>query len=369
MSRSDDVRYMTRALALAARAAGETNPNPMVGCVVVKGGRIVGEGFHRRAGGPHAEVVALRAAGAKARGATLYVTLEPCSIVARTPACARTVRDAGVRRVVAAMRDPNPKVDGRGLAQLRRAGVQVDVGVLEDEARRLNKRFVTFMETGRPYLLLKAAMTLDGRIATARGESKWITSPEQRRHARALRRLYDGVLVGIGTVLADDPLLLPEPAVSRPFYRLVLDSDLRLPVRSRLARTARSAPVLVLSASRDARHRRRLEDLGVRVLVGPRAGGRVSLRWVLRALAREGLSSVMVEGGSEVLGGFLRGRWLDEVALYRAPVLLGGRGGRPAFGGEDPARLHEALRLVGAESSLPEIWRPAPRVVRPGRLR
>jgi diaminohydroxyphosphoribosylaminopyrimidine deaminase / 5-amino-6-(5-phosphoribosylamino)uracil reductase len=358
-----DARFMARALELAARAAGETNPNPMVGCVVVKAGRVVGEGFHRRAGGPHAEVFALREAGYRARGATLYVTLEPCSVAARTPACAPVVRDAGVRRVVAAMVDPNPKVDGQGLAQLRRAGVRVDVGVLGDEARRLNERFVTFMEKGRPYLLLKAALTLDGRIATARGESKWITSPEQRRHARAIRRRQDGVMVGIGTVLADDPLLLPEPAVARPFFRVVLDSDLRLPARSRLARTSLEAPVLVLTASADARRRGRLEDMGVRVFVGPRGGGGVSIRWALRALAREGLSSLMVEGGSEVLGEFLRLRLLDKVALYRAPLLLGGRGGRSAFGGPDPARLSQALRLVRAPDDTPglcEYWYPEP---------
>src|SRR6185503_8066045 len=211
---------MARALDLAARGEGETNPNPMVGCVVVRGGRVVGEGYHRRAGGPHAEVHALRQAGARARGATLYVNLEPCSLQGRTPPCAPDVAAAGIRRVVAAMRDPNPRVDGRGLALLRSRGVAVTVGILETRARALNERFVAAVRrTDRPFVLLKAALTLDGRIATAGGESKWITSPAQRRAARRLRRLHDAVAVGIETVLRDDPLLLPSPRVRRPFHR------------------------------------------------------------------------------------------------------------------------------------------------------
>ena len=354
---------MRRALELAARAAGETNPNPMVGCVIVKGGRVVGEGFHRRAGGPHAEAYALRQAGAAARGATAYVSLEPCSLQGRTPPCAPALAAAGIRRVVAALRDPNPKVDGRGFGVLRRAGLRVESGLLAGEAERLNERFVTFMRLGRPFVLLKAAMTLDGRIATARGESKWITSEEQRRHARGLRRLFDAVLVGIGTALADDPLLLPEPRVRRPFHRVVLDSDLRLPPRSRLARSASESPVLVLCSTDDARRRRALEACGVRVLRGPRRGGGVSLSWVLRTLGAEGLTSLMVEGGSEVLGEFLRARLVDKVALYRAGLLLGGRGSRPAFGGPDPARLADALSLVRADQAADapcEYWYPAP---------
>jgi diaminohydroxyphosphoribosylaminopyrimidine deaminase/5-amino-6-(5-phosphoribosylamino)uracil reductase len=360
---SEAERFMGRALELAQRAAGETNPNPVVGCVVVKGGRVVGEGYHRRAGGPHAEVLALRQAGDKARGATLYVTLEPCSVLGRTGPCAPLLRDAGVRRVVAAVRDTNPGVNGRGLALLRRAGVEVVTGVLEEEARHMNERFLLGMPRARPFVVLKAAMTLDGRIATARGESKWITSDDQRREARRLRRLQDAVLVGIGTVLADDPMLLPEPVVSRPFYRVVLDSGLRLPVRSRLVRSVEQAPVVVLCTQDDARRRRRLEAAGVRVFCGPSRGGRVSLAWALRTLRAEGMLGVMVEGGSEVLGSFLRERLVDKVVIFRAPLLLGGRSSRPAFGGPDPLRLSDALRLQhapGEDSSLCEMWVPRP---------
>jgi diaminohydroxyphosphoribosylaminopyrimidine deaminase/5-amino-6-(5-phosphoribosylamino)uracil reductase len=355
----DDIRWMRRALELAARGIGETNPNPVVGCVLAREGRVVGEGYHRRAGGPHAEVVALRRAGEAARGSTAYVSLEPCSHEGRTAACAPLLVAGGVRRVVTAFRDPNPKVSGRGLAVLRRAGIAVTVGVLEGEARRLNERFVRAARMWRPYVLLKAAITLDGRIATARGESKWITSPAQRREARRLRRLYDGVLVGIGTVLADDPLLLPQPRVRRPYHRIVLDSSLRLPLSSRLVASAPLSPVWVVAGKDRSRKQARLEARGVKVLNVPTARGRVALPSALRTLRETGLWSLMVEGGSEVLGSFLRDELFDEVALFRAPVLLGGRRSLPAFGGPDPLRIGDAVRLrPGPASATHELWYP-----------
>lgn len=348
---------MRRALALAERGFGETNPNPMVGCVIVRRGLVVGEGWHERAGGPHAERLALDRAGSRARGATLYVNLEPCAhLEKRTPPCAPAVAAAGLRRVVVAMRDPNPAVKGRGLRVLRRAGIAVTNGLLGDEARRLNRRFAIAQEKGRPFILLKAALTLDGRIATALGESKWITTPAQRRDARALRRHHDGVLVGIGTVLADDPMLLPLPRTKRPFFRVVLDSRLRLPLGSRLVRTAQGSHVIVLCGQGHAKRRRALEERGVTVLVEPRSAGRVGTRWAMRALWNVGVRSLMVEGGSEVLGSFLAARLVDEVALFRAPILLGGRDSRPAFGGPGPRHLRDALRLVGPALVAPELW-------------
>lgn len=350
---------MRRALQLAERGSGETNPNPMVGCVIVRKGRVVGEGWHERAGGPHAERVALDRAGSRARGATLYVNLEPCAHLAkRTPPCAPALAAAGLRRVVVAMRDPNPAVKGRGLRVLRRAGIEVTNGVLGEEARSLNRRFAVAQEKGRPFVLLKAALTLDGRIATASGESKWITTPAQRRDARALRRHHDGVVVGIGTVLADDPLLLPMPRTKRPFFRVVLDSRLRLPLASRLVRNAHESPVIVLCGRSGARRRRALEALGVTVLVDPRSAGRVKTRWAMRTLWNRGIQSLMVEGGSEVLGSFLAARLVDEVALFRAPILLGGRDSRPAFGGPGPRHLRDALRLMGPALPAHEVWSP-----------
>ncbi len=364
---------MRRALELAARGLGETNPNPVVGCVVARGDRVVGEGYHRRAGGDHAEVAALRRAGRRARGATLYVTLEPCAHHGRTPPCAPLVASAGLARVVVALRDPDPRVSGRGLRLLRRSGVAVALGVGAAEAEWLNRRFLKAARARRPFVLLKAALTLDGRIATAAGRSRWITSPAARREARRLRRLHDAVLVGIGTVLADDPLLLPEPRTRRTFTRVVLDTRLRLPPKSRLARSATArAPVVALTkAPAPAARRRALEALGVEVVELP-AKRRVPPARALAALFARGVTSVMVEGGAEVLGSFLAARLVDEVALFRAPLLLGGRGSLGAFGGRDPLEIGEALDLEPVpevapripsrgERFLVEYWRPAQR--------
>ena len=359
---------MRRALVLAARGLGETSPNPVVGCVVARDGRVVGEGFHARAGLPHAEAVALAAAGPRARGATLFVTLEPCAHHGRTPPCAPLVRDSGIARVVAALRDPHPLVAGRGLALLRRGGVAVETGLLAAEAARLDERFLAWAGRGRPFVLLKAAATLDGRIATAGGRSRWITSPAQRRQARWLRRLHDAVLVGIGTALADDPLLLPSPRTRRPFLRVVLDSRLRLPPRSRLARTVTPrSPVLVLCSAPTRARRRALEHAGVEVAVVREENGHVSAPAALDALAARGVTSLMVEGGGEVLGSFLAARLVDQVALFRAPLLLGGRDSRPAFGGPDPIEVGDALRVEPVPPRPPfpwpwapqfELWRP-----------
>jgi diaminohydroxyphosphoribosylaminopyrimidine deaminase/5-amino-6-(5-phosphoribosylamino)uracil reductase len=365
-----DEALMRRALELAARGLGEASPNPVVGCVVARAGHVVGEGLHARAGGPHAEAVALRQAGPRARGATLYVTLEPCAHQGRTPPCAPLVRDAGVARVVAALRDPNPLVAGRGLSLLRRSGIEVETGLFAAEAARLNERFLAWARRGRPFVLLKAALTLDGRIATATGRSRWITSPSQRRQARWLRRLHDAVLVGVGTALADDPLLLPSPRTRRPFTRVVLDSRLRLPLTGRLARTATArAPVLVLSWAPDPARRRAREAVGVQVAEVRGDKERVSLPGALEALSARGVSSLMVEGGGEVLGSFLAQRLADQVALFRAPVLLGGRDSRPAFGGPDPLDIGEALRVepVPAEPAFPWPWPPQFELWRPRR--
>jgi diaminohydroxyphosphoribosylaminopyrimidine deaminase / 5-amino-6-(5-phosphoribosylamino)uracil reductase len=362
MSDEDD-GWMRQALDLAVRGSGETNPNPLVGCVLVKAGRVVGEGYHARLGGPHAEVVALERAGSRARGATLYVNLEPCAHQGRTPPCAARLVTAGLARVVAAVKDPNPLVAGRGFRLLRESGIRLETGVLRAEARALNEAFFVAAASPRPFVLLKAALTLDGRIATRTGDSKWITSPAQRREARKLRRLHDAVAVGIGTVLADDPLLLPVPRVHRAFHRIVFDSRLRLPLGSWLVRSTDQGPVWVLCREAEPRKRRRLEKRGVRVLVCPARQGRVSLAPALKALRRRGIWTLMVEGGSELLGAFLAEGLLDRVALFRAPILLGGRESQPAFGGRGPASLAGALRLRrlrpdALSPTLGELWRP-----------
>jgi diaminohydroxyphosphoribosylaminopyrimidine deaminase/5-amino-6-(5-phosphoribosylamino)uracil reductase len=269
---------------------------------------------------------------------------------------------------VVAIKDPNPLVDGGGLRVLRRAGIEVTLGVAEMEARALNLRFLVAAAARRPYVLLKAAVTLDGRIATSRRASRWITSPVQRTAARALRRLHDGVAVGIGTVLADDPMLLPAPTVGRLFVRVVFDSGLRLPLDSRLVRSARRHPLWVVTRAGESRQKAALEARGVIVVPVPGKGTQVSLPAALRVLRRRGIWSLMVEGGSELLGTFLAARTFDELALFRAPLLLGGRGSLPAFGGPDPRSIAAALRMKRVErpivprqaagEGLFEMWQP-----------
>ncbi|MEO8500405.1 MAG: bifunctional diaminohydroxyphosphoribosylaminopyrimidine deaminase/5-amino-6-(5-phosphoribosylamino)uracil reductase RibD [Vicinamibacteria bacterium] len=340
-----DERFMQRAIEIAERHVGETNPNPPVGCVLVRNGRVVGEGAHARAGGPHAEAVALQMAGSRAREATAYVTLEPCAPnpEKRTPPCAPRLIAAGVRRVVFGARDLNPKVRGAGVRLLRAAGVDVVEGPCAGEAARLTRPFNAAMRQGRPFITLKAGMTLDGCTATAKGESKWITSKAQRAAARRLRRLFDGVLVGVETAIQDDPMLLPEPRTRRPYTRVVFDSHLRLPVSSRLAGTARLHPLILVCMEAAEARCAKFEALGAVVIRVDGAGGRVSLRAALQALFARGLLSLLVEGGSEVMGSFVREGVFDELVLFRAPLVLGGRGSRPVVGGTNPKTLAEAV--------------------------
>ncbi|MBX7185493.1 MAG: bifunctional diaminohydroxyphosphoribosylaminopyrimidine deaminase/5-amino-6-(5-phosphoribosylamino)uracil reductase RibD [Vicinamibacteria bacterium] len=350
---ADDERFMRRALALAERGIGETNPNPPVGCVLVREGRVVGEGFHERAGSPHAEANALARAGGRASGATAYVTLEPCAPnpAKRTPPCAPRLVGAGVARVVFGARDFNPGVRGAGVRLLRAAGVEVMEGVCAAEAERLVAHFNTAMRNHRPFVALKAGMTLDGCTATSTGESKWITSAAQRNAARKLRRLFDGVLVGVETALHDDPMLLPSPRTRRPFARVVLDSKLRLPLDSKLVTSARRHPLIVVGADGAPRDRRQaLEGKGAAVLLVPGRGGRVSIEAAVAALFDRSWRSLLVEGGSEVLGSFVRERLFDEMVIFRAPLVLGGRGSRPVVGGPNPAALADAARVKRASA-------------------
>jgi len=345
------VRFMARALELAERGRGLTSPNPMVGAVVVSGDTIVGEGFHERAGGPHAEVRALAAAGARSRDATLYVTLEPCSHHGRTPPCAPAVLAAGIRRVVVALVDPNPLVAGRGLALLREAGVDVVEAILVEDAERQNRAFVTAMRLGRPHVTLKAAMTLDGRIADVHGESKWITGPEARAVAHRLRRDSDAIVVGVGTALQDDPALtvrLERPWPREP-YRVVLDTHARTPADARLITAATPARALVI-VGEDAGPARvaAIAASGATVIPVATRDGRIDLHAALAALAAREVRAVLVEGGGEVHGAFVDAGLVDRVALFLAPRLLGGRAATPAVAGVGRA-LESAPRIVGLE--------------------
>jgi diaminohydroxyphosphoribosylaminopyrimidine deaminase/5-amino-6-(5-phosphoribosylamino)uracil reductase len=326
----------------------------MVGAVVVRDGRVVGRGYHARAGAPHAEVMALRQAGRRARGARLYLNLEPCCHVGRTPPCTDAILASGVSEVIACMRDPDPRVSGRGFRALRRAGVKVSVGGLEEEARRLNESFLRFQRTGLPFVTLKAGMSLDGRIATRDGESRWITARGARRAARRLRSGHDAVLVGVGTVLADDPELLADGG-GRPI-RVVLDGHLRTPERARLFRSG--GPVLIMTRrGAPAGRRRRLEQRGALVVEVASRGGRVDLQAALADLGRRGIATVLIEGGGDVLGSALDAGVGDRLALFVAPRLIGGLSARPAFAGRGARRLRHAAEVKDARiRSVGEDW-------------
>jgi diaminohydroxyphosphoribosylaminopyrimidine deaminase/5-amino-6-(5-phosphoribosylamino)uracil reductase len=347
----DHERYLRRCLELARRAEGATSPNPMVGAVVVRAGRIVAEAFHRRAGGPHAEAAALRRAGKASRGATLYVNLEPCCHHGRTPPCVDAILASGVRRVVACHLDPFPLVKGRGFAALRRAGIEVIAGPLRREATRLNERYLTCVTRGRPFVIVKAAMSLDGKIATSGGESRWISSAQSRRVAHRLRATCDAVMIGINTALADDPLLnVRAGATRRQPRRVVIDSRLRLDPRGRLLRARRGGArgaVLIYAGGRAPRTRaERLERLGATVVrVREGSDGRLDLGAVMRDLATRRISSVLIEGGGELIGSALESRLVDKVCCFIAPLIVGGRDAVGMAGGRGASRLRQALRL------------------------
>ena len=324
---------MAQALQLAERGLNTTSPNPRVGCVLVRDDKVVGEGWHHRAGEPHAEVIALRVAGELARGATAYVTLEPCSHHGRTPPCHDAFIAAEVARVVAAVQDPNPKVAGQGLAKLRAAGIEVECGLMEGAARELNIGFFARMTRGTLWLRCKVAMSLDGRTALKNGTSKWITGEAARQDVQHWRARSCAVLTGIGTVLADDPLLdVRDMETSRQPLRVVLDSQLRIPLNARILHSLPSprgrgaggeGGLLLYTATTDAKKISALEKLGARIIVLPGANGRVDLTAVLQHLAASGCNEVLVEAGSALNGALLRAGLIDELVLYLAPQLLG----------------------------------------------
>lgn len=344
-------RFMRLALREAARGAGRTSPNPAVGAVIVKGGRVIARGHHARAGAPHAEVVALRAAGARARGADLYTTLEPCDHWGRTPPCSVGVLEAGVARVFVGSRDPNPLVNGKGVARLRAAGVEVVEGVLRAECDALNAAWLRFITSGRPFVTLKAAVTLDGRLATRAGDARWVSGEEARAWVHRLRDRVDAVLVGSGTARADDPALttrLPRGRGRDP-VRVVLDTGLALPAKLRLFHPDSPAPTLVAHAAspaaREARRARRLGP-GVELVRCARGPHGVDLHDLLRKLAARGVTHLLVEGGARVHRAFLEAGLVDRVAVIVAPKIAGADG-VPFVAGPGPARMAEALTLSG----------------------
>lgn len=358
-----DRRFMRLALRLARRAYGATSPNPMVGAVLIKRGQVIGRGWHRRAGEPHAEIEALRDArrrGRAVQGATLYVTLEPCCTQGRTPPCTEALKFAGIRRVVAGAVDPNPRHAGRGFRILRRAGMAVTRGVLAGECARLNEAFNHWIVRRAPFVTVKAGMTLDGKIATASRESRWITGEQARAWGMKLRKGADAILVGVNTVLADDPGLTvrtPKPGARQApsvvagnrLRRIILDAMARTPLRARVVSDA-WAPLTTIVVGRSA-PRRRVAALArrARVLVAPASRGKVNLRWLMKQLGSENVTSLLVEGGGEVNASFLLQGLAQRVAFFYAPKILGGRDSRRAVAGEGARTLAECLRLTDLE--------------------
>jgi diaminohydroxyphosphoribosylaminopyrimidine deaminase/5-amino-6-(5-phosphoribosylamino)uracil reductase len=335
---------MRRALTLAARARGRTSPNPLVGCVIVGDGRVLGEGYHHRAGLPHAEVEALASVRDRRalRGATVYVTLEPCDHVGRTGRCTEALVRARVGRVVAAMRDPSPRVDGRGFRRLRAAGVRVASGLYEDEARALNRAYVKWVTTGTPFVTLKAAVTLDGRLAARGGDARWVSGEASRALAHRMRAEADALLVGAGTVRADDPRLTARVPGGRDPLRVIVDGALTTPPR------ARALPGALVFTTRAAPGGAGLTRRGAELVRLAGARGRVPLAAVLRELGRRGVTSLLVEGGGDIHGQLVAARLVDEVVLIIAPKLVGA-GGVPLLDLPGPTRMADAWRQAGVE--------------------
>ncbi len=341
-----DAKWM--GVALERGTGGMPSPNPHVGAVIVKDGEIVGSGHHERAGEDHAELAALREAGARAKGATLYVTLEPCNHVGRTPPCTEAIVSAQVARVVIACRDPNPHVTGGGVERLRAAGIQVDVGCREADGRRLIAPWSKFVTTGMPYVTLKLGLSLDGRIASRTGASKWVTGPEARARVHVLRAQHDAVVIGIGTALADDPRLTVRDAPGQSPLRVVFDTRLRLPLAGRLVQSAREVPTwVVCTTDAPSSAEEQLVERGVEVLrAPPSAEGRIDPIAALRLLASRGIVAAMIEGGAELAGSVLAGAVVDELHAFIAPILLGPRGRPGAVDWAGPATPAEAPCIV-----------------------
>ena len=351
MEKMDHTVFMKACLDLAARGQGYTSPNPMVGAVVVRDGKIVGKGYHQQAGGPHAEVHAINDAGPSAQNSTLYVNLEPCNHTGRTPPCTQKILEAGIRQVVVGMRDPNPGVRGGGIDYLRERGLSVITGVCEAEAEKLNEVFSKYIQTTRPFVTVKCAATLDGRTATRTGDSKWITGPGSRRFVHRLRHAADAIMVGVETVKIDDPSLttrLPGDGGRDPI-RIILDTRLSIGEAAKLLHLESESDTLIVIGDRSADRRevadkaRRLEKPGVRILSAPEKDGRIDLGPLMKQLGEMGVASILIEGGSRVIASALRDEIVDKVLFFYAPKILGGDDGKPICSGSGPERIDGCL--------------------------
>jgi len=347
-----DEKYMRMALRLAEKAKGRTSPNPMVGAVVVKNGHIIGRGYHRKAGEPHAEAIALKKAGPAAKGATLYVTLEPCSHTnKRTPPCTPLVIRSGIKRVVIAMIDPNPRVSGGGIRTIRKSGTELVTGVLEAEARKLNEAFIKHVTTKTPFVTLKIAQTLDGKIATASGESKWITGEEAREEGRRLRDINDAILVGINTVLKDNPSLTTRIPGGRDPIRVIVDSRLRMPLNAKVLIQKSPAKTMIATLSNVPESKiKKLQDIGAEVLTIKSAHGRVDLHDLVKKLGKKDIMSVLIEGGAEVNASALKSNIVDKIVMFIAPTIMTGKDSLCSISGISPKTIDHVIKLRSVTS-------------------
>jgi len=339
-----DVKFMREALRQARKGLGRTSPNPAVGAVIVREGRILAKGYHRKAGLAHAEVEALSQLGGRADRGTLYVTLEPCNHYGKTPPCTEAILRGGIKRVVVGMNDPNPRVSGGGNEFLRNKGIDVTTGILETDCRRLNEAFIKFVTSGRPFVIVKSALTLDGWTATAGGHSKWITNEKSRRFVHRLRDQVDAVLVGIGTLLADNPLLTVRlnRTCNRDPLRIIVDTHLRTPLDAKILNQASSSDTLIVVGSQvTGREQKRFQKQGVSTLVCPMKAGMIDLAALMGILGNMSVTSLLVEGGSLITGSMLRERLVDKFYIFKAPKVLGGEDGIPMAAGPGPKRMDQ----------------------------
>lgn len=341
---SSDKKYMKRALSLARKGIGRTSPNPAVGCVIVKNGVIVGEGWHKRVGGHHAEIHALEMSGAQARGANVYVTLEPCSHTGKTPPCSEALIRAGVKRVVAGMLDPNPLVSGGGLAALKQAGIETVCGICEEECRSVNLPFIKHVTTGVPYVTYKCAMTMDGYIATTTGESRWISCEESRKYVHRMRSRMDAVMVGVDTIIADNPLLTVRHVRGKDPLRVIVDTRLRTPVSVNVLNGELSSRTIIATAESDPGVHLPYLKQGVTIVVCDEDDGRVSMKDLLQKLGAMGVQSILLEGGSRLAGSMLQLGMIDELVFFMAPKIIGSNGFSP-FTLQEITSMAQAVRL------------------------
>ena len=354
MNKNNDEYYMKKTLKLAAQGEGYTSPNPLVGAIVVKDGEIVGEGYHKKAGEPHAEVHALNQAGEKAKGATLYVNLEPCCHLGKTPACSLKIINSKISRLVVAMEDPNPVVAGKGIKDLEEAGIEIKTGVLEQEAKELNEIFIKYMSEQEPFIYLKTGQTLDGYLATRTGDSRWVTNEEARKYGHQLRHKVDGILVGVGTVISDNPRLTTrlEEKEGKDPIRIVLDSKLRTPLEANIINEESESPTFIITTEEYDREKytKLNKKNNLNIIVLPKdENGRIELHHLLKELYQEEITSILIEGGGKVNHSFLKSGLIDKVYCFIAPKLLGGNDGISSFNGPGVEKMNNAYELENIE--------------------